>query len=80
MITKIDILNIFNRDTMKKGFSYTKAIEELEQIMTKIEEGNASIDELHDLVDRAAKLISQCKTELKGTTQKIEKTLDDLQE
>ena len=65
---------------MKKGFSYTKAIEELEQIMTKIEEGNASIDELHDLVDRAAKLISQCKTELKGTTQKIEKTLDDLQD
>lgn len=65
---------------MKNKFSYQKAIEELESIMNKIESGNVGIDELQGLVDQAAKLIAQCKSQLKATAEKIDDTLDNLQE
>ena len=46
---------------MEEKFNYTKAFEELKGIVTEIEQGEISVDELSEKVKRATELIKNCK-------------------
>lgn len=58
--------------------SYQEAFEELQQIVTEIEEGEIQVDELSEKVKRAAFLIKICKTKLTATEEDVSKILKDL--
>lgn len=57
---------------------YTEAFEELQQIVSEIEEGQISVDELSDKVKRAALLIKICKSKLASTEEDVNKILKEL--
>lgn len=63
---------------MNKQPNYAEAFEELQQIVSEIEEGQISVDELSDKVKRAAELISICKAKLSSTEEDVNKILKDL--
>ncbi len=65
---------------MKKEENYTKAFEELQQIVTEIEEGEISVDELSEKVKRAALLIKICKNKLTQTEEDVSQILKELDE
>jgi exodeoxyribonuclease VII small subunit len=67
---------------MKKELNYTQAFEELQSIISEMETGEISVDELTEKVKRATVLIKFCKDMLKSTetdVNKILKTLEDEQ-
>ncbi len=64
---------------MSKKESYKSALAEIEAIIEKIESDEPDIDELGELVKKAAKLIKQCKTKLKGTEKSLNDTLEELE-
>lgn len=63
-----------------ENITYTKAFEELQQIVTEIEQGDISVDLLSEKVQRAAKLIQVCKQKLQATELNVQQILDDLEE
>ena len=63
---------------MNDQFSYVRAFEELQQIVSEIEEGQITVDELSEKVKRAAHLISICKQKLTSTEEDVNKILKDL--
>jgi len=63
---------------MEKKISYTEAIQELEAIVTEIEEGEITIDTLSEKVKRASELIKICKAKLTATEEDVSKILGDL--
>ncbi len=65
---------------MEKKISYAEAIEELEGIVTEIEEGEITIDTLSEKVKRASELIRICKEKLTATEEDVNKILGDLKE
>lgn len=65
---------------MEKKESYTEAFEELQKIVSDIEGGEISVDELSDKVERAAKLIKICKSKLTSTEESVNAVLKDLQD
>ncbi len=64
---------------MNDPINYTEAFEELQSIVTEIEEGGISIDELSEKVKRAAFLINICKTKLTTTEEDVNRILKDLE-
>jgi exodeoxyribonuclease VII small subunit len=64
--------------TMNENPNYTEAYEELQQIVSEIEEGQISVDELSEKVKRAALLIKICKTKLSSTEEDVNKILKEL--
>jgi exodeoxyribonuclease VII small subunit len=58
--------------------NYAEAFEELQQIVSEIEEGHISVDELSEKVKRAALLINICKQKLTSTEEDVNKILKDL--
>ena len=58
--------------------TYVEAFEELQQIVSEIEEGEISVDELSEKVKRAAQLIAICKTKLSTTEEDVNRILKDL--
>lgn len=64
---------------MSKQETYTAAFNELQQIVSEIEEGEISVDELSDKVKRAAHLIQICKTKLTSTEEDVNKILKELE-
>lgn len=58
--------------------NYADAFEELQQIVSEIEEGQISVDELSEKVKRAAHLITICKTKLSTTEEDVNRILKDL--
>lgn len=65
---------------MKKEENYTAAFEELQQIVTEIEEGEISVDELSEKVKHAALLIKICKNKLTQTEEDVNQILKELDE
>lgn len=65
---------------MNENPNYTEAFEELQQIVTEIEEGSISIDELSEKVKRAALLIKVCKAKLANTEEDVNQILKELEE
>lgn len=65
---------------MNENPNYAEAFEELQQIVSDIEEGQISVDELSEKVKRAALLIRICKTKLTSTEEDVNRILRDLEE
>ncbi len=63
-----------------KNTSYEEAITELEEIVSKIESEEISVDELSDKVKRASQLIRICKTKLTNTEEEVNKVLKEISE
>jgi len=63
---------------MNDKIKYTEAFEELQGIVSEIEEGEISVDELSEKVKRAALLIKICKTKLATTEEDVNKILKEL--
>jgi exodeoxyribonuclease VII small subunit len=61
-----------------KELNYALAFEELQKIVSEMETGDISIDELSIKVKRAAELIQICKRKLKSTELDVQKILDEL--
>ncbi|MCC6384231.1 MAG: exodeoxyribonuclease VII small subunit [Bacteroidia bacterium] len=60
---------------MKEKINYTEAFEELQEIVSEIEQGEISVDDLSAKVKRAALLIKICKTKLSSTEEDVEQIL-----
>ncbi len=65
---------------MSEKINYTDAFEELQGIVTEIEQGEISVDELADKVKRASFLIKVCKTKLKTTEEDVNKILKEMED
>lgn len=63
---------------MSEKITYQEAFEELQQIVTEIEEGEISVDKLSEKVKRAAQLIKICKTKLTQTEANVDQILKEL--
>jgi exodeoxyribonuclease VII small subunit len=64
---------------MNENPNYAQAFEELQQIVSEIEEGQISVDDLSEKVKRAALLIRICKSKLSSTEEDVNKILKDLE-
>ncbi|MDY0083865.1 MAG: exodeoxyribonuclease VII small subunit [Ignavibacteriaceae bacterium] len=63
---------------MSEKNNYTEAFKELQTIVSEIENGKISVDELSEKVKRAAQLIKICKTKLTTTEEDVNKILEEL--
>jgi exodeoxyribonuclease VII small subunit len=63
---------------MSDNLNYTTSFEELQKIVSEIEQGEISVDELSDKVKRAAQLIKICKSKLTTTEEDVNKILLEL--
>ena len=61
----------------KETIKYEEAVRQLEQIVTRLEDGELNIDELSDELKKARKLIAPCKQRLTKTDEEIQKILKD---
>jgi exodeoxyribonuclease VII small subunit len=59
----------------QKKFNYQKAIEEIESIVDKIENGSPDVDQLSAMVKKAAALIKACRSKLHDTSQELDSIL-----
>ena len=64
---------------MNDTINYTEAYEELQRIVSEIENGEISVDELSEKVKRATQLIRICKLKLTTTEEDVNKILRDLE-
>jgi len=64
----------------KKKISYSEAVEEIEDILSKIENEELDVDELSDQVKRVSSLIKICKEKLFKTQEEVEQILDEIDE
>jgi exodeoxyribonuclease VII small subunit len=63
---------------VSQNVNYTEAFEELQRIVSEIEQGEISVDELSEKVKRAAYLIKVCKSKLSTTEEDVNKILKEL--
>ena len=61
----------------KEAIKYEEAVRQLEQIVTRLEDGELNIDELSGELKKARKLIILCKQRLTKTDEEIQKILKD---
>ena len=61
----------------KQKLTYTKALDEIQQIIYQIENEEFSVDELTEKIKHVTELINFCKKSLKQTEEEINKILDD---
>lgn len=61
-------------DEVKK-LGYKEAMNEIEDIVSKLEDNQLDIDELSDKVKRVSELIAYCKSKLHATEEEVEKIL-----
>lgn len=62
----------------KENPQYTEAFEELQEIVSEIEQGEISVDELSEKVKRASLLIRICKNKLATTEEDVNTILREL--
>ena len=62
----------------EESFDYQKAVNQIEAILAEIESGEPNVNELSDLVHKAATLLAACKEKLRITEKEIGETLDGL--
>jgi exodeoxyribonuclease VII small subunit len=63
---------------MNEKINYVDAFNELQTIVSEIEQGEISVDELSEKVKRAAELIKICKSKLTSTEEDVNKILKEL--
>lgn len=64
----------------KKEIKYSDALEELSEIVDKIDNEEVDVDELSENVKKALTLIKLCKTKLQKTEEEVQKVLKELDE
>jgi exodeoxyribonuclease VII small subunit len=60
----------------KTEFSYRDALNEIEEILKKIEEGKFDLDQLSEKVKRVGNLLEACKKKLRSTEEEIGKIIN----
>lgn len=63
---------------MENNENYVQAFEELKTIVSEIEQGEISVDQLSEKVKRATQLIKICKAKLTATEEDVNKILKEL--
>lgn len=63
---------------MSDELNYAQAFEELQSIVSEIEDGQISVDELSEKVKRAAMLIRICRKKLSTTEEDVNRILEEL--
>lgn len=63
---------------MSEELKYSDALEELQQIVNDIEDGEIAVDELSIKVKRASALIKLCKEKLTSTEEDVNQILKEL--
>ncbi|MGN0213659.1 MAG: exodeoxyribonuclease VII small subunit [Muribaculaceae bacterium] len=63
---------------METEITYQKAINELEQIIQKMQSNQCTIDELSTLTTRSLHLLTICKNKLTKTDEELKKILSQL--
>jgi exodeoxyribonuclease VII small subunit len=63
----------------KKKQTYTEAIEEIEDIVNKMENEELDVDELTVQVKRAAQLLKFCREKLYTTESEVEKIIKEIE-
>jgi exodeoxyribonuclease VII small subunit len=63
---------------MTTKLNYVEAFQELQEIVTEIEQGEISVDKLSEKVKRASELIKICKLKLTTTEEDVNKILKEL--
>lgn len=61
---------------MKKNLKYEEAVEQLEQIVRKMENDELDIDSLTEELKKAQELLKLCKAKLTSTDEEIRKMLE----
>lgn len=61
----------------KQEFKYEKAVEQLEEIVDKMENDELDIDQLSEQLKRAKLLVKMCKDKLTKTDEEIKKLLQE---
>jgi len=56
--------------------SYSESIEEIEEILSRIEQGDLDVDELTENVQRVTSLLKLCRKKLRTTEEEINKILE----
>lgn len=64
---------------MENKENYIEAFEELKTIVSEIEQGEISVDQLSEKVKRATQLIKICKAKLTATEEDVNKILKELE-
>lgn len=64
---------------MSKELNYTAAFDELQQIVSDLEDGEISVDELSLKIKRASELIKICKKKLVATEEDVNQILKELE-
>ena len=64
---------------MQEEIKYTDAFNELQDIVSDIEKGEISVDELSEKVKRATVLIKICKKKLSNTQEDVSQILKELE-
>lgn len=57
---------------MKEKFDYTKALEELEAIASKVEDPKTGIDDIDRYIKRTDELVEACRAYLRGVRERLE--------
>lgn len=65
---------------MSETIHYAEAFAELQAIVSEIEEGEISVDDLSTKVKRAVHLIRICKEKLSSTEEDVNRILKELEE
>ncbi len=63
-----------------KKLTYQEALQEIEEILEKIEGNELDIDELAEKVKRVSFLLKFCKDKLQKTNEEVEKILNDMED
>jgi exodeoxyribonuclease VII small subunit len=63
---------------VKKEFSFSEAVIEIEEILKQIESGELDVDKLSVEVKRASELIRQCQKKLRTTEDEINSIFKEL--
>lgn len=60
----------------KKKLTYTEAMAEVDQILTRLRSGELAIDELSTAVRRASELIAECRKMLLTAEEEVERLIN----
>lgn len=63
-----------------KKLTYQDALQEIEEILKKIEGNELDIDELAEKVKRVSFLLKFCKDKLQKTNEEVEKILNEMED
>jgi len=63
----------------KKKITYKKAVQELEEILTEIKQGEIDVDKLSEKIKRAYELIEICQDKIKKAEVEVKKITENFE-